>query len=102
MAKPISFGASCTARRWVSQNSTHPTAPEFGEARRIDGRLEDVMQDPSDGGFSRRTMLAGAAAGALALTSNPAAAQRCAGPPPPHQKGSRVWLDLDQKELDDA
>jgi arylformamidase len=63
--------------------------------------MEDVMQEDhhsSDGGFSRRTMLA--AAGALALSSNPAAAQRC--PEPPHAKGPRVWLDLDQKELDDA
>ena len=57
---------------------------------------------PSDGGMSRRAALAGAAAGALALTSDPAAAQRCAGPPPPHPKGPLVWLDLDQKELDDA
>src|ERR1700730_1091130 len=62
--------------------------------------MEDVMQHYStNGGFSRRTVLAGAA-GALALTSNEAAAQRC--PEPPHAKGPRVWLDLDQKELDDA
>jgi arylformamidase len=38
----------------------------------------------------------------MALGAGPAAAQRCAGPPPPHVKGARVWLDLDQKELDDA
>src|SRR3984893_1176190 len=62
--------------------------------------MEDVMQHYStNGGFSRRTVLAGAA-GALALTSNEAAAQRC--PEPPHAKGPRVWLDMDQKELDDA
>jgi len=53
-------------------------------------------------GLSRRAVFAGAAAGALALAAEPAAAQRCAGPPPPHQKGPLVWLDLDQQELDDA
>ena len=53
-------------------------------------------------GLSRRAVFAGAAAGALALAAEPAAAQRCAGPPPPHQKGPQVWLDLDQQELDDA
>ena len=52
--------------------------------------------------LSRRAVFAGAAAGALALAAEPAAAQRCAGPPPPHQKGPLVWLDLDQQELDDA
>jgi arylformamidase len=52
--------------------------------------------------LSRRAVFAGAAAGALALAAEPAAAQRCAGPPPPRQKGPLVWLDLDQQELDDA
>jgi arylformamidase len=55
---------------------------------------------PSDGGLSRRALFAGAAAGALALTSEPAAAQRC--PAPPRAKGPIVWLGLDQQELDDA
>jgi arylformamidase len=65
--------------------------------------MEDAMQKdhhPSDGALSRRVVLAGAAAGALALTSDPAAAQRC--PEPPRTKGLLVWLDLDQRELDDA
>jgi len=53
-----------------------------------------------DGHFTRRTMLAGAAAGDVALSANPAAAQRC--PAPAHAQGPRVWLDLDQPELDDA
>jgi arylformamidase len=63
-----------------------------------------MQQDhrPPEDRISRRAVFAGAAAGALALTSDPAAAQRCAGPPPPHQKGPLVWLDLDQQELDDA
>jgi arylformamidase len=67
---------------------------------------EDIMQGhdhSSDGGFSRRALFAGTtAAGALALTGEPASAQRCAGPPPARPKGPLVWLDLDQQELDDA
>ncbi len=49
------------------------------------------------GDFNRRTMLGAAAtlaAGGTALAQAPAA--------PPRQKGPRVWLDLDQQELDDA
>jgi arylformamidase len=59
-----------------------------------------MQQDhhPSDGGISRRAVLA--AAGALALASDQAAAQRC--PEPARPKGPPVWLDLDQRELDDA
>ena len=49
--------------------------------------------------ISRRGVLAGtaavAAAGRGAVAQQPAAA-------PPHEKGPRVWLDMDQKELDDA
>ena len=55
---------------------------------------------PSDGRLSRRTLLAGTAAGALGATTGTASAQRC--PAPPHVKGPVVWLDLDQQELDDA
>src|SRR5262245_41715856 len=49
--------------------------------------------------MSRRSVLAASAA--LAATTGTAAAQ----PPPsapPREKGPRVWLDMDQKELDDA
>src|SRR5947207_11238775 len=45
------------------------------------------------GEFNRRTMLAAAAALAA---SGSALAQA------PRQKGPRVWLDMDQQELDDA
>src|SRR5690242_2228789 len=62
-----------------------------------------MKKNPSlDHRLTRRAVVAGAAAGTLALTPHPAAAQRCAGPPAPHTKGPIVWLDLDQKELDDA
>ncbi|MFL5070882.1 MAG: alpha/beta hydrolase [Xanthobacteraceae bacterium] len=53
--------------------------------------------------ISRRSVLAGtaalAAAGGAAAMSSTAAAQQ---PAPPREKGPRVWLDMDQKELDDA
>jgi len=55
-------------------------------------------RDP--GGFTRRTFLEAGAAGAML-----AAAGHAFGQPaqqPPRAKGPRVWLDLDQKELDDA
>ena len=52
--------------------------------------------------LTRRALVASAVAGTLAAGSEPAAAQRCMGPPPPHVKGPAVWLDLDQQELDDA
>jgi arylformamidase len=60
-----------------------------------------MQQDQNpDGKISRRAVCAGTAAGALALASDEAAAQRC--PEPPRPKGPPVWLDLDQRELDDA
>jgi arylformamidase len=60
----------------------------------------DGHDHTSESGLSRRAVVAGAAAGALALTAEPASAQRC--PAPPRAKGPLVWLDLDQQELDDA
>jgi len=59
--------------------------------------------------ISRRGILAGtaalAAAGSTTAASDPAAAQQPVGQQPAsaaREKGPRVWLDLDQKELDDA
>jgi arylformamidase len=52
--------------------------------------------------LTRRALVAGAAAGSLALAADPAAAQRCPAQPPARTKGPLVWLDLDQQELDDA
>src|SRR5262245_6065479 len=48
--------------------------------------------------MSRRSVLAATAA--LAATGGTAAAQQA--PTPPREKGPLVWLDMDQKELDDA
>jgi arylformamidase len=65
-------------------------------------QTDDHSDDHSPGGrITRRTLVvAGAAAGAFALASDPAAAQRCGTPT--RAKGAAVWLDLDQAELDDA
>jgi arylformamidase len=48
---------------------------------------------------SRRILLAGMAAGAIAAGARDAAAQQS---PAPAEKGPKVWLEMDQKELDDA
>src|SRR5262245_30751996 len=60
------------------------------------------MRKPMQSKFTRRSLVAGAAAGTLALTHEPAAAQRCPAVPPARTKGPAVWLDLDQQDLDDA
>ena len=52
--------------------------------------------------LTRRGLVAGAAAGTLALASDPVSAQRCPAVPPARAKGPPVWLDLDQQDLDDA
>jgi len=52
--------------------------------------------------LTRRALVAGAAAGTMALAAEPAAAQRCPAAPPPRAKGPLVWLDMDQHELDEA
>lgn len=57
------------------------------------------MQKDESGKLSRRTVVA-AAAGAVALISDPAFAQRL--PEPPRAKGPLVWLDMDQRALDEA
>jgi arylformamidase len=57
---------------------------------------------PLESTFTRRSLLAGAAAGTLAVGTDGASAQRCPAEPPARAKGPLVWLDLDQKELDDA
>src|SRR5258708_17928083 len=55
-------------------------------------------QDP--GGITRREFLEIGTAGAVVAAAGPALAQPAQQPP--RAKGPRVWLDLDQKELDDA
>jgi arylformamidase len=52
------------------------------------------------GDFNRRTVLA--AASVLAATGGTALAQAPGASAPVRQKGPRVWLDLDQQDLDDA
>ena len=53
--------------------------------------------------ITRRALVsAAAAAGAAALASEPALAQRCPATPPARTRGPNVWLELDQHELDEA
>jgi arylformamidase len=56
----------------------------------------------SKANISRRALVAGAAAGTVALASAPASAQRCPATPPARAKGPLVWMNLDQHELDEA
>jgi arylformamidase len=51
--------------------------------------------------ISRRTLVAGAAAGGLALVSDPVSAQRCPATPPTRSKGPAIWLDYDQHDMDE-
>jgi len=51
-----------------------------------------------DNHVSRRTLLGAAVAGAATVTAGGAAAESAA----PRETGPPVWLDMDQKELDDA
>ena len=53
------------------------------------------MSDRS-GTITRRSLLGTAAA----LAATPALAEECRVGPPPHEKGPRVWMDMDQVELD--
>jgi arylformamidase len=57
-----------------------------------------IGTSPHDNQISRRTMLASAAA----IAASPAFADECHVGPPPHEKGSPVWMGLDQVELDAA
>jgi arylformamidase len=57
---------------------------------------EDTRQKPV--AFTRRSLLGTAAA----MAATPALAEECRIGPPPHEKGARVWMDMDQVELDAA
>ncbi len=52
--------------------------------------------------LSRRALIAGAAAGTIVLTGEPASAQRCPAAAPPRTKGPLVWMDMDQQDIDEA
>jgi arylformamidase len=63
------------------------------------------MQDhdsTSRSNITRRSLVAGVAVGTLAATAGDSSAQRCPAEPAPRVKGPLVWLDMDQKDLDDA
>ena len=57
--------------------------------------------DLSRGTITRRSLVAGAAAGTFALASDPASAQRC--PPAPERvKGPPIFRNLDQTDIDEG
>jgi len=60
------------------------------------------VRHPIDAKLTRRRVVAGGVAGAIALASDPVTAQRCPPTPPARPNGAPVWLDLDQQDLDDA
>jgi arylformamidase len=59
-----------------------------------------TVQNDEDLRLGRRTMLAGIASGVAATAASAAFAQQTPATPP--ARGPAVWLDMDQKELDDA
>jgi arylformamidase len=59
---------------------------------------DDLSRRQNGNSLTRRTVL-GAAATSVAT---PALALECPIGPPAHEKGPRVWMDLDQVELDAA
>jgi arylformamidase len=61
-----------------------------------------MKSKPSSKTITRRMLVAGAAAGTVALAAQPAAAQRCPATPPARAKGPVVWLDMDQQDIDEA
>ena len=52
--------------------------------------------------FSERISRRCALGAAAAIAATPAFAEACTIGPPPHEKGPRVWMEMDQIELDAA
>ena len=61
-----------------------------------------AADNPDSHPLTRRALVAGAAAGTLALGAEPASAQRCPAVPPARTKGPLVWLEMDQQDIDEA
>ncbi|MBI3061771.1 MAG: hypothetical protein HYY83_07335, partial [Deltaproteobacteria bacterium] len=55
------------------------------------------VKSSTEGRFTRRAVLTAACAAGAAIVAGGAGAQQT-----PRVKGPRVWLDMDQKEIDDA
>src|SRR4051812_48883451 len=68
-------------------------------------RSEGVLMDCNDVSsitrLTRRTVLKAACTAGLGIIARPALAQQST-PQAPRVKGPRVWLDMDQQEIDDA
>jgi arylformamidase len=57
---------------------------------------------PTTRTITRRALVAGAAAGTVALASGDASAQRCPAPPPAREKGPLVFMNMDQQDIDES
>src|ERR1700743_1615245 len=56
-------------------------------------------RSPTSGGaISRRSLLGTAAV----MAATPALAEECRVGPPAHEKGAKIWLEMDQDELEAA
>jgi arylformamidase len=52
--------------------------------------------------MTRRSLVAGVAAGTFALATDPASAQRCPPNPPARTKGPLIWMNMDQQDIDES
>jgi arylformamidase len=59
------------------------------------------MMKHSRNKITRRALVAGAAAGTVAIATDPASAQRCPANPPARTKGPAIWLDYDQQDMNE-
>src|ERR1700674_5541574 len=74
---------------------------QAGKHPSFHGHHEDTMPDnvgPDLHPISRRALLGTAAA----MAATPALAEGCPIGPPAHEKGPKVWMEMDQVELDAA
>ncbi len=86
----------------TSQSSARALLRHETFSQDASGQTMDLSSASLQHQITRRTMLGAAAAGTL-LAMTPAFAQQSAPPQSaPRAKGPRVWLDLDQTELDAA
>ena len=60
-----------------------------------------MQRNPRSSKITRRALVAGAAAGTVALATDTASAQRCPATPPARTKGPAIWLDYDQHDMDE-
>ena len=111
-ARPASRCSSSSPRatitsRWASRSAipTGIMGRAALEMMKLDNALIEITggchADGQRNTITRRTLVAGAAAGTVALAADPASAQRCPATPPARTKGPAIWLDYDQHDMDE-